>query len=188
TAPRRPVRAAVRNPQNSLHAGGRRGRREGGLGAEGRPAGHPGRPDHPQAPDRRASSGLDGAEGGDEPGRPAPRTAAIRLRPRGAAALLRRAPCREAGDHRLGADKLSLWRLDRGRPAEAGIRPLLRQELHAVPRPLDPPPDDSRRHLAGRGALMIGFVLFWSHALAAILYGALAVWQLRNWSNAKRNR
>ncbi|TMJ18084.1 MAG: PEP-CTERM system histidine kinase PrsK [Alphaproteobacteria bacterium] len=35
---------------------------------------------------------------------------------------------------------------------------------------------------------MIGFVLFWSHALAAILYGALAVWQLRNWSNAKRNR
>jgi putative PEP-CTERM system histidine kinase len=29
---------------------------------------------------------------------------------------------------------------------------------------------------------------FWSHALAAILYGALALWQLRNWNRDARNR
>ena len=35
---------------------------------------------------------------------------------------------------------------------------------------------------------MTGLLGFWSHALAAILYGALALWQLRNWNRDARNR
>ncbi len=35
---------------------------------------------------------------------------------------------------------------------------------------------------------MITFIGFWSHALAAVLFGALAVWQLRNWHGNRRNR
>jgi putative PEP-CTERM system histidine kinase len=35
---------------------------------------------------------------------------------------------------------------------------------------------------------MITFIGFWSHALAAVLFGALAVWQLRNWHGNSRNR
>ena len=35
---------------------------------------------------------------------------------------------------------------------------------------------------------MIGFIGLWSHALAAILFGALAVWQLRHWNGDRRNR
>ena len=35
---------------------------------------------------------------------------------------------------------------------------------------------------------MIVFILFWSHALAAVLFGALAVSQLRNWNGNPRNR
>jgi putative PEP-CTERM system histidine kinase len=32
------------------------------------------------------------------------------------------------------------------------------------------------------------FILFWSHALAAILYGVLALWQLRHWNQDACNR
>jgi putative PEP-CTERM system histidine kinase len=35
---------------------------------------------------------------------------------------------------------------------------------------------------------MVGFIGLWSHALAAILFGALAIWQLRNWNLHPRNR
>jgi len=35
---------------------------------------------------------------------------------------------------------------------------------------------------------MLGLVGFWSHALAACLYGALAVWQLRHWNSGPHNR
>lgn len=35
---------------------------------------------------------------------------------------------------------------------------------------------------------MIQLIGFWSHALAAVLYGALAVWQLRLWNGDPRNR
>ena len=35
---------------------------------------------------------------------------------------------------------------------------------------------------------MIGFIQLWSHALAALLYGALAVWQLRHWNRDSTNR
>jgi putative PEP-CTERM system histidine kinase len=35
---------------------------------------------------------------------------------------------------------------------------------------------------------MISFIGFWSHALAAVLFGALAVWQLRNWQDNPRSR
>jgi hypothetical protein len=35
---------------------------------------------------------------------------------------------------------------------------------------------------------MIGLVGLWSHALAACLFGALAVWQLRHWNGEPRNR
>ena len=35
---------------------------------------------------------------------------------------------------------------------------------------------------------MILLIGLWSHALAAILFGALAVWQLRHWNGDKRNR
>ena len=35
---------------------------------------------------------------------------------------------------------------------------------------------------------MIGLIGLWSHALAALLYGALAVWQLRHWNGDQRNR
>src|SRR3546814_10821893 len=68
-----------------------------------------------------------------------------------------RAPHGEAGDHRLGADQLSLWRLDRGFAAEARIRPLLRQELFALPRSVDPAPDDPGRAVArGRAVRKLG--------------------------------
>ena len=35
---------------------------------------------------------------------------------------------------------------------------------------------------------MVGVVGLWSHALAALLYGALAIWQLRHWNGDARNR
>jgi putative PEP-CTERM system histidine kinase len=35
---------------------------------------------------------------------------------------------------------------------------------------------------------MLGLIGLWSHALAALLYGALAVWQLRHWNGDQRNR
>jgi len=35
---------------------------------------------------------------------------------------------------------------------------------------------------------MIEFIALWSHALAAILYAALALWQLRNWNVDRPNR
>ena len=35
---------------------------------------------------------------------------------------------------------------------------------------------------------MLGLIGFWSHALAALLYGALAIWQLRHWNGDHRNR
>ena len=35
---------------------------------------------------------------------------------------------------------------------------------------------------------MIGFIALWSHAIAAIFFGALAVWQLRHWNTDPRNR
>ncbi|MDB5681750.1 MAG: prsK, partial [Sphingomonas bacterium] len=35
---------------------------------------------------------------------------------------------------------------------------------------------------------MIVLISLWSHALAAALYGALALWQLRHWSGDPRNR
>jgi putative PEP-CTERM system histidine kinase len=35
---------------------------------------------------------------------------------------------------------------------------------------------------------MTGFIGLWSHALAAALYGALAIWQLRHWNGDPRNR
>jgi putative PEP-CTERM system histidine kinase len=35
---------------------------------------------------------------------------------------------------------------------------------------------------------MLGLIGIWSHSLAALLYGALAVWQLRHWNGEKRNR
>src|SRR3546814_13778786 len=98
-----------------------------------RSAHHPRWADHPQAQDRRAAAGVERAQGRDELRRPAPRTAAVRRGSRNPAAVLCRAPHGEAGDHRLGADQLSLWRLDRGFAAEARIRSLLRQELFALP-------------------------------------------------------
>ena len=35
---------------------------------------------------------------------------------------------------------------------------------------------------------MVGLIGLWSHALAALLFGALALWQLRHWNVAARNR
>jgi putative PEP-CTERM system histidine kinase len=35
---------------------------------------------------------------------------------------------------------------------------------------------------------MTAFILFWSHALAAVLYGVLALWQLRHWRQDSSNR
>ena len=35
---------------------------------------------------------------------------------------------------------------------------------------------------------MVGLIGFWSHALAALLYGALALWQLRHWNHDRGNR
>lgn len=35
---------------------------------------------------------------------------------------------------------------------------------------------------------MVGLISFWSHGLAAILYGALALWQFRLWNSDTRNR
>ena len=81
-------------------------------------------------------------------------------RPRGQAALLRRAAHGEAGHHRLGADQLSLWRQRRGCAAQARIRSLLRQELHAFPRPADPAPDAARGAVA-RGRAVSVQAAFW---------------------------
>src|SRR6185436_2017652 len=100
----------------------------------------------------------------------------VRRRPRGAAALLCRAARGEAGHHRLGADQLPLRRVRGRRPPEARIRPLLRQELHPLPRPPNPPPDGAGGAVPG-GRAMIVLLGFWTHALAALLYGALALWQ-----------
>src|SRR3569623_3807367 len=97
---------------------------------------------------------LVGVEGRNELRRSAPRTPAIRRGFGTTAQLLRRAAHGEARYHRLGAEQLSLRRGDRGQPAEARIRPLLRQELFAVPRLADHPPDDPRRAVAGRRALV----------------------------------
>jgi hypothetical protein len=36
--------------------------------------------------------------------------------------------------------------------------------------------------------MALGLVGVWSHALAAVLYGVLAVWQLRHWNGDPRNR
>jgi putative PEP-CTERM system histidine kinase len=36
--------------------------------------------------------------------------------------------------------------------------------------------------------MTLGLVGVWSHSLAAVLYGALAVWQLRHWNGDHRNR
>src|SRR5690606_1440057 len=71
------------------------------------------------------------------------------------AALLRRAPHGETGHHRLGADQLSLRRLDRRRASQARIRPLLRQELYAFSRPPYPAADAAGGNLAG-GCAMTG--------------------------------
>jgi putative PEP-CTERM system histidine kinase len=38
------------------------------------------------------------------------------------------------------------------------------------------------------GRAMIELIGLWSHLLAAVLYGALAVWQLRHWNGDPRNR
>jgi putative PEP-CTERM system histidine kinase len=35
---------------------------------------------------------------------------------------------------------------------------------------------------------VISFIGFWSHSLAAVLFGALAVWQVRNWQDNPRSR
>ena len=35
---------------------------------------------------------------------------------------------------------------------------------------------------------MPGLLVTWSHALAALLYGALALWQLRQWNQDSSNR
>ena len=35
---------------------------------------------------------------------------------------------------------------------------------------------------------MVGLIGLWSHALAALLFGALAVWQSRHWTIASRSR
>ena len=35
---------------------------------------------------------------------------------------------------------------------------------------------------------MAAFLQLWSHALAAALYAALAIWQLRHWNGDPRNR
>ncbi|MFN3388397.1 MAG: PEP-CTERM system histidine kinase PrsK, partial [Allosphingosinicella sp.] len=35
---------------------------------------------------------------------------------------------------------------------------------------------------------MLGLIGFWSHALAALLFAALALWQLRHWNRDRRNR
>ena len=35
---------------------------------------------------------------------------------------------------------------------------------------------------------MLGVASLWSHLLAAVLYGALAIFQLRHWNGDPRNR
>ena len=57
-----------------------------------------------------------------------------------------------------------------------------------VPRPPDPAPDRARDPLAGGRTLMTDFVALWSHLLAAALYGALAIFQLRHWNGDPLNR
>src|SRR5690606_22841329 len=133
----------------------------------------------PQAAHRRAAADLERPERRDELRRAASRAAAVRRRPGGAPPILCGTPYGEAGDHRLGADQLSLWRVDRGCPEEAGIRSLLRQELHALPRHTDPAPDTAGRALAG-GRAMMQLLSLWGHTLAATLYAALTLSLLRD--------
>src|SRR6185503_1420344 len=45
-----------------------------------------------------------------------------------------------------------------------------------------PAPDRACHPLAGGCALMLDLFVLWSHLLAALLYGALAVFQLRRWN------
>src|SRR5690606_3904465 len=81
------------------------------------------------------------------------------------ATVLCRAAHGEAGHHRLGADQLSLRRLDRGCPAQAGVRSLLREELHALSRSADPASDPARDPVAGRGAVMAALWALFAHLI-----------------------
>src|SRR5690606_14330842 len=160
----------------------RSGRRE--VGGAGRTPRDASRADHPQAADRRASAGLDGAQGRDELRRPPSRGARLRRGPRGEAAVLCRASHGQAGHYRLGSDQLPLRCLDRGCAAQAGVRSLLRQELHALPRPADPAADAEGHPLAG-GSAMIGALGSFTVQLGYLLCAAFAL-ALSGWSLARR--
>src|SRR5678815_5587344 len=61
----------------------------------------------------------------------------------------------EAGHHRLGADPLSLRGLRRGRAEQAGVRPVLREERDAVPRPGDHLPYRAARAAGARSTMTL---------------------------------
>ncbi len=120
------------------------------AGAEGRSARHAGRRLHPQDLARRAAAALQRrVQGQSVAGRPPP---ARRARQGGRPALRRggrrllRAPPRQAGNHRLGADQ-RLARRDRHAgedPAPRRVRPLLHRELVGAARPVHSPAHAAR--------------------------------------------
>ncbi len=101
------------------HADRRRAGRQPQMGGERRSPGHPRRGDHPQIAHRRTRADPECAARRYELCRAAPGAALFRRQPRRGHSLLLRAPLGAARHHRLGADQLSLWRLDRGRAAQA---------------------------------------------------------------------
>ena len=103
---------------------------------------HARRPLHPQGAHRRAAAARSMCCAGDmsfvgpRPERPE------FVEPAGGDhSLLRRAPRREAGHHRLGAALLSLRRFRAGRGREAAVRPVLREEPQPAVRHPDPAAD-----------------------------------------------
>jgi hypothetical protein len=117
-----------RQERVGLNARRGRGRRRSPLGDHTRRSGHGLWTIHPQVPHRRDPAGSERSLGRDELHRSPPRTPLLRRSAQAADSLLRHASPGSAGDHRLGAGELSLRRVDRGREAQVGLRPLLPEE------------------------------------------------------------
>ena len=102
---------------------------------------------------RRAAAAAERAERRDELRRPAAGAPLLRRGVDPEDPVLRGAPQRQAGDHRLGAGPVLLRRIGRGRGQEAAVRSLLRQEPHVRPRPADPARDGAGCPLRGGRAV-----------------------------------
>ncbi len=101
----------------------------------------------PAQPPRRAAAGLEHPAGRSVDRRAAPRAGPLRRRASAQASVLRPAPHRAPGPHRLGAGEVPVRRRRGGRTREAPVRILLPAAAVGRPRPAD-----HRSHAARRAA------------------------------------